>query len=164
MFKISLMDHLDLEDAYKIELETNPSPWSKDNFLSSFEVGHKSLVCKHDDEIIGFLIFSLIKKESHLLNIAVLKKWQKKGAGTILMDVYIKQSKTLGANKASGNTFATYTSSGMGTHDKVLDSHTNNFVTLNFSNKLLISIIQLFLVNKLVKNVMRCIIRMNFVR
>lgn len=100
MFKISLMDHLDLEDAYKIELETNPSPWSKDNFLSSFEVGHKSLVCKHDDEIIGFLIFSLIKKESHLLNIAVLKKWQKKGAGTILMDVYIKQSKTLGAKKA----------------------------------------------------------------
>ena len=51
MFKISLMDHLDLEDAYKIELETNPSPWSKDNFLSSFEVGHKSLVCKHDDDV-----------------------------------------------------------------------------------------------------------------
>ena len=37
----------------------------------------------------------------------------------------------LGANKASGNTFATYASSGMGTHDKVLDSPTNNFVTLN---------------------------------
>ena len=37
----------------------------------------------------------------------------------------------LGANKASGNTFATYTSSGMGTHDKVLDTPTNNFVTLN---------------------------------
>ena len=37
----------------------------------------------------------------------------------------------LGANKASSNTFATYASSGMGTHDKVLDSPTNNFVTLN---------------------------------
>ena len=100
MFKISLMDHLDLEDAYKIELETNPSPWSKDNFFSSFEVGHKSLVCKYNDDVIGFLIYSLIKMESHLLNIAVLKKWQKKGAGTILMGVYIKQSKTLGAKKA----------------------------------------------------------------
>lgn len=100
MFKISLMDHLDLEDAYKIELETNPSPWSKDNFFSSFEVGHKSLVCKYNDDIIGFLIFSLIKMESHLLNIAVLKKWQKKGAGTIMMGVYLKQSKILGARKA----------------------------------------------------------------
>ena len=40
MFKISLMDHSDLEEAYKIELETNPNPWSKDNFFSSLEVGH----------------------------------------------------------------------------------------------------------------------------
>ena len=100
MFKISLMDHFDLDDAYKIELETNLSPWSKDNFFSSFEVGHKSLVCKYNDVIMGFLIFSLIKKESHLLNIAVLKKWQNKGAGTILMNVFIKQSKTMGANRA----------------------------------------------------------------
>ena len=100
MFKISLMDRLDLEDAYKIELETNPSPWSKDNFFSSFEVGHKSLVCKYNDVIIGFLIFSLIKKDSHLLNIAVQKKWQKNGAGKILMDVFIKQSKAMGAKKA----------------------------------------------------------------
>ena len=100
MFKISLMDHLDLEDAYNIELETNPNPWSKDNFFSSFEVGHKSLVCKYNDVIMGFLIFSLIKKESHLLNIAVLKEWQERGAGTILMDVFIKQSKAMGAKKA----------------------------------------------------------------
>ena len=100
MFKISLMNHSDLEEAYKIELETNPSPWSKDNFLSSFEVGHKSLICRCNKEIVGFLIFSLIKKESHLLNIAVLKKWQNKGAGTILMNIFIKQSKTMGAKRA----------------------------------------------------------------
>ena len=97
MFKISLMDHSDLEEAYKIELETNPNPWSKDNFFSSLEVGHNSIVCKYNKDIVGFLIFSRIEKQSHLLNIAVLKKWQKKGAGSILMDVFIKQSKALGA-------------------------------------------------------------------
>jgi ribosomal-protein-alanine N-acetyltransferase len=117
MFKISLMDRHDLEDAYKIELETNPSPWSKDNFFSSFEVGHKSLVCKYNDVIIGFLIFSLIKKESHLLNIAVQKKWQKKGAGKILMDVFIKQSKTMGAKKA------------------FLEVRSKNKIAINFYNK-----------------------------
>ena len=117
MFKISLMDHLDLEDAYNIELETNPSPWSKDNFFSSFEVGHKSLVCKYNDVIMGFLIFSLIKKESHLLNIAVQKKWQKKGAGKILMDVFIKQSKAMGAKKA------------------FLEVRSKNEIAINFYNK-----------------------------
>ena len=117
MFKISLMDRLDLEDAYKIELEINPSPWSKDNFFSSFEVGHKSLVCKYNDVIIGFLIFSLIKKDSHLLNIAVQKKWQKKGAGKILMDVFIKQSKAMGAKKA------------------FLEVRSKNKIAINFYNK-----------------------------
>jgi ribosomal-protein-alanine N-acetyltransferase len=111
------MDRLDLEDAYNIELETNPSPWSKDNFFSSFEVGHKSLVCKYNDVIIGFLIFSLIKKESHLLNIAVQKKWQKKGAGKILMDVFIKQSKAMGAKKA------------------FLEVRSKNKIAINFYNK-----------------------------
>ena len=46
MYKISLMDPSDLEASYDIEKRTNPSPWSKENFFSSFEVGHKSLVCK----------------------------------------------------------------------------------------------------------------------
>ena len=76
MFSIALMSQSDLEDAYKIEFQTNPTPWSKENFFSSFEVGHKSLVCKTKKEIIGFIIFSLIKKETHLLNIAVLQEWQ----------------------------------------------------------------------------------------
>lgn len=99
MFKISLMDFSNLEEAYKIELEANPSPWSKDNFFSSFEVGHNSIVCKKDHKIIGFLIFSLIKNESHLLNIAVLEKWQRKGSGKMLMNAFIKQSQVLGARK-----------------------------------------------------------------
>ena len=47
MLKISLMDQSDLELAYEIEKEVNPTPWSKKNFFSSFEVGHNSIVCKH---------------------------------------------------------------------------------------------------------------------
>ena len=57
MFKISLMDHSDLEESYKIEMQINPSPWSRSNYYSSFEVGHKSLVCRFDQKIIGFIIF-----------------------------------------------------------------------------------------------------------
>ena len=45
MLKISLMDQSDLEFAYEIEKEVNPTPWSKKNFFSSFEVGHNSIVC-----------------------------------------------------------------------------------------------------------------------
>ena len=68
MFKIALMDQSDLENAYKIEQESNPTPWSRNNFFSSFDVGHHSLICKANKELIGFIVFSVIKNESHLLN------------------------------------------------------------------------------------------------
>ena len=77
------VDHL--EKAYKIECEVNPSPWKYETFLSSFEVGHKGLICKHNSEIIGFIIFSPINPEAHILSISVIKKIQSKGVGTLLL-------------------------------------------------------------------------------
>ena len=99
MYKVSLMDHSDLKEAYEIEKQTNPSPWSKENFFSSYEVGHKSLVCRIDNIIIGFIIFSVIRKEIHLLNIAVHFEHQKKGVGSLLMDSMLKQASVMGVSK-----------------------------------------------------------------
>ena len=99
MYKVSLMDHSDLKEAYEIEKQTNPSPWSKENFFSSYEVGHKSLVCRIDNVIVGFIIFSVINKEMHLLNIAVHTEHQKKGIGSLLMDTMLKQASVMGVLK-----------------------------------------------------------------
>ena len=99
MYKVSLMDHSDLKEAYEIEKQTNPSPWSKENFFSSYEVGHKSLVCRIDNIIVGFIIFSVIKKEIHLLNIAVYIEHQKKGIGSLLMETMLKQASVMGVLK-----------------------------------------------------------------
>ena len=99
MYKVSLMDHSDLKEAYEIEKQTNPSPWSKENFFSSYEVGHKSLVCRIDNIIVGFIIFSVINKEIHLLNIAVRTEHQKKGIGSLLMETMLKQASVMGVSK-----------------------------------------------------------------
>lgn len=93
------MDHSDLKEVYEIEKQTNPSPWSKENFFSSYEVGHKSLVCKIDNIIVGFIIFSLINKEIHLLNLAVHTEHQKKGIGSLLMETMLKQASVMGVSK-----------------------------------------------------------------
>lgn len=99
MYKVSLMSHSDFQEAYEIEKKTNLSPWSKENFFSSYEVGHKSLVCKINNKIIGFIIFSVVKKEAHLLNIAVQAEHQNKGVGSLLMDSMLKQASVMGASK-----------------------------------------------------------------
>ena len=99
MYKVSLMDHSDLKEVYEIEKQTNPSPWSKENFFSSYEVGHKSLVCRINNVIVGFIIFSVINKEIHLLNIAVHTEHQKKGIGSLLMETMLKQASVMGVLK-----------------------------------------------------------------
>ena len=99
MHKISLLDINDLEEAYEIELLTNPSPWSFDNFKSSFEVGHQGLVCKEEGKILGFLIFSAIRPEAHLLSIAVKETQQTKGIGSLLLKSMINQCKVMGINQ-----------------------------------------------------------------
>lgn len=99
MYKISLLDINDLEEAYEIEVLTNPSPWSIDNFKSSFEVGHHGLVCKEDNKMLGFLIFSPIKPEAHLLSIAVIETQQYKGIGSLLLKSMFSQCKAMGINQ-----------------------------------------------------------------
>ena len=88
-----------LEEAYKIECEVNPSPWKYETFLSSFEVGHKGLICKHNSEIIGFIIFSPINPEAHILSISVIKKIQSKGVGTLLLRSMLDQCKAMNYKK-----------------------------------------------------------------
>ena len=99
MCKISLMDLNDLEEAYKIELSVNPSPWKYETFLSSFEVGHKGLICKQEKQIIGFIIFSPINPEAHILSISVKKEMQSKGVGTLLLNSMLDQCKVMNYKK-----------------------------------------------------------------
>ena len=89
----------DLKEAYKIECEVNPSPWKYETFLSSFEVGHKGLICKHDSKIIGFIIFSPINPEAHILSISVTKKIQSKGVGALLLQSMLDQCAAMNYKK-----------------------------------------------------------------
>ena len=89
----------DLEEAYKIELDVNPSPWKYETFLSSFEVGHKGLICKKDNLMIGFIIFSPISSEAHILSISVRNEMQSKGIGTMLLKSMLDQCKVMNYKK-----------------------------------------------------------------
>ena len=89
----------DLEEAYKIELEVNPRPWKYETFLSSFEVGHKGLICKNYNQMIGFIIFSPISPEAHILSISVRNEMQSKGIGTLLLKSMLDQCKVMNYKK-----------------------------------------------------------------
>ena len=62
----------DVVAIMEIENSTNQMPWTKNQFLSSMEVGHYSMVLQQYQKVIGFAIYAPIIPESHLLNICLL--------------------------------------------------------------------------------------------
>ena len=96
---ISLMNMGHLEAINQIDIRTNISPWSKDNLQSSLEVGHHGLVSTKDKTITGFIIFSPMPPECHILTIAIDTKFQRSGIGTLLLNKAIDQSKAMKIKK-----------------------------------------------------------------
>ena len=92
---ISILSIEHLDAIHEIDLKTNPSPWSFENLKSSLEVGHQGLVSVKDNKVIGFAMFSAIRPECHILNIAIDKKYQGNGHGALLLKYVLKQSKAM---------------------------------------------------------------------
>jgi ribosomal-protein-alanine N-acetyltransferase len=53
----------------------------------------------HDSKILGFVIFSPINPEAHILSISVRKKMQSKGIGTLLLQSMLEQCKAMNYKK-----------------------------------------------------------------
>ncbi|MDB4029590.1 ribosomal protein S18-alanine N-acetyltransferase [Gammaproteobacteria bacterium] len=86
----------DLPAILTIENLTNKIPWTQEQFLSSIEVGHYSVVIENKEGVVGFAIYSPIIPESHLLNIAIIPSSQGQGLGRQLLQKVIMQNKILG--------------------------------------------------------------------
>ena len=96
---IRLSNSSDLKSLLVIENNTNPSPWTKKQMQSSFDVGHHSFLCEDNNEnVIGFVIYIAVEQEAHLLNIAVDNNYQRKGIGSILINHLKKQVQAIGIN------------------------------------------------------------------
>ena len=91
----------DLATILKIESLTNKIPWTKQQFVSSIEVGHYSVVLEEKEGVVGFAIYSPIVPESHLLNIAITPSHQGRGLGRQLLQKVILQNQLLGVKSLS---------------------------------------------------------------
>ncbi len=78
----------DIEEIHSIEEECFPTPWSKDSFHAELSHSYSHLwIAKSSktDSIVGFICFWVLWDEMHILNVAVRKKFQGKGIGSLLL-------------------------------------------------------------------------------
>lgn len=80
------MEEEDVEKVLQIERSVFPNPWPALAFLSELRVPvSRSFVLEKSGELIGYIIYRVVKEEMHVLNIAIRPDWQGKGYGKRLM-------------------------------------------------------------------------------
>ncbi len=78
----------DLKDIFSIEKTVQIEPWSEKSILESLKAKNSTFWClvrKRDRLLIGYVCFRIVLDELYILNIAISKKWQRKGLGTRIM-------------------------------------------------------------------------------
>lgn len=87
----------DLIQIAAIENATQVAPWTMAIFKDCYRAGYSGWVLAEEDKILGFLIVSIRGNESHLLNIAVLPSYQRRGFGETLLQYAITLAQKSGA-------------------------------------------------------------------
>lgn len=87
----------DLDGVYEIENQSFPFPWKKEIFEDEFKTSISNIyLAKSQQEILGFIIFWIVRGEMHILNIAVHPDQRKNGIGKKLIEFSEKFAKERG--------------------------------------------------------------------
>ena len=77
----------DLPEVLQIEQECNDPPWDEEQFLCCLRQRNCiGMVAEHNDQVIGFIVYELIKNRLKIVNLAVPPLFQRQGVGAALIE------------------------------------------------------------------------------
>ncbi len=79
------MTQEDIPTVMRIEIETNPGPWSEKIMRDCINVGFKCWVLEVDNKVVGYSVYVLSLYQCHLLNLRLDPTIHGKGYGGILL-------------------------------------------------------------------------------
>jgi ribosomal-protein-alanine N-acetyltransferase len=89
------MTYYDIEPVMAIENECYEFPWTKGIMSDCLRVGYHCYVYEVDNEIRGYVIFSTVLDEVHLLNICLAPEYQGRGLGNAFLHWLMNHARTL---------------------------------------------------------------------
>lgn len=93
---VRLMTQFDLQPVMAIENEAYEFPWTPGIMSDCLKCGYHCYVYEVDCEVRGYLIFSTVLDEMHLLNICIDPAYQNKGYGKQFINWLINFAHDLG--------------------------------------------------------------------
>lgn len=87
----------DLDWVVAAEADLHPFPWTRGNFVDSLAAGYSGWTMQADGEQAGYAVVLLVMDEAHLLDISVLRAFQGKGLGRVLLEFVGEMARQRGA-------------------------------------------------------------------
>jgi ribosomal-protein-alanine N-acetyltransferase len=80
---IRWMIRRDMPEVLAIEQQCFEYPWLEEDFIHALRQRNCiGMVAEHDDRVVGFMIYELLKTRIHVLNFAVCRRYQRQGIGS----------------------------------------------------------------------------------
>jgi ribosomal-protein-alanine N-acetyltransferase len=78
-----------------------PFPWTRGNFVDSFQAGHSVWICRDGPTgaLLAYAVLMLVLDEAHLLNISVVPERQRQGLGGKLLEHLMNIARGHGATR-----------------------------------------------------------------
>lgn len=97
-FSILPMSPADIEQVSAAEKKLHPSPWTRGNFADALAAGYNAQVMRHTDgRLVAYGLVMQGVEEAELLNLSVIKEFQRQGVGTLLCEHLLQRAKIMGA-------------------------------------------------------------------
>lgn len=92
MIQIRWMIRRDMPEVLEIERQSFEFAWTEEDFLCCLRQRNCiGMVADNDGQIVGFMIYELLKSELHILNFAVHPNHRRQGVGTAMIDKLISK-------------------------------------------------------------------------
>ncbi len=82
---IRWMIRRDMPEVLDIERQDFEFPWTDEDFVRCLRQRNCiGMVAEHEDRVVGFMIYQLLRNRIHVLNLAVAPEYQRRGVGSQL--------------------------------------------------------------------------------
>lgn len=90
--QIRWMIRRDMADVLEIERQSFEFLWTEEDFLSCLRQRNCiGMVAEQNDQVVGFMIYELLKSQLHVLNFAVAPECRRMGVGARMMEKLINK-------------------------------------------------------------------------
>ena len=83
----------DVAGVIEVEKEVYEFPWTERIFSDCIRVGYQCWLAQNQDGVVGHAVISVTAGESHMLNLSIARRYQRRGYGRRFIEFLVAQAR-----------------------------------------------------------------------